>query len=292
MNYKQISKITMYSIIMAIFAITGITLLANSFQDWIKYDSSYLQDPIDWTGNSDRLLPVSVEASRMWQVLSLVICIAMTIAILLQIWKMEETKYKKYYIGSIGIFTWLMLPYTIYIGMKERLYHQFLDYNMQDRDEKLQMSFISFKNGLTGKGKRDALFWNTIFGYFLLLVTIVTTILCLIIIEYVYPPEQIHPIDRVELKPGFTEADYYASLKYQSIFVIWSTFTCVSNFSCFLFMLGFTFFSKKNPFRNNTIMIAVTAYISLVMLVYWVALYPDGYVVPLQWVQTIWTHAV
>ncbi|MGL5308436.1 MAG: DUF1600 domain-containing protein, partial [Metamycoplasmataceae bacterium] len=42
----------------------------------------------------------------------------------------------------------------------------------------------------------------------------------------------------------------------------------------------------------NTIMIAVTAYISLVMLVYWVALYPDGYVVPLQWVQTIWTHAV
>ncbi|MGL5617901.1 MAG: hypothetical protein ACRCWU_02460 [Metamycoplasmataceae bacterium] len=286
------SKITMYSIIMAIFAIIGISLLAMNFQDWITYDSSYLQDPADWTGNSNRLLPVSVEASRMWQVLSLVMCFAMSIAIILQIKQIEEVHYKKLYALSIGIFTWLLLPYTIYLGIKEKLYCQFIDYLSQERNEALQMSFISFKNGIIGRDRRDKLFWNTVFGYFLFLVTIVTTILCLIIVEDVYPPKMIHPIDSVELKPGFTEEDYYASLKHTPIFVIWSTFTCISNFSCFIFMTHFIFFSKKIPFRNNTIMLTVAAYISLVMLVYWVALFPDGYVVPLQWVGTIWTHAI
>ncbi|MGL5643557.1 MAG: hypothetical protein ACRCW3_02170, partial [Metamycoplasmataceae bacterium] len=106
----------------------GISLLAMNFQDWIKYDSSYLQDPIDWNGNSDRLLPVSVEASRMWQVLSLVICFAMSVAIVLQIKQMEDAPYKKLYISSIGIFTWLLLPYSIYIGIKEKLYCQFIEY--------------------------------------------------------------------------------------------------------------------------------------------------------------------
>ncbi|MGL5732743.1 MAG: hypothetical protein ACRCXE_01615 [Metamycoplasmataceae bacterium] len=292
MNYKQISKITMYSIIMAIFAVLGISLLAMGFQDWITYDSSYLQDPADWTGNADRLLPVTVEASRMWQVLSLVMCFVMSIAIVLQIKQMEEAPYKKLYVYSVGIFTWLLLPYTIMIGIKEKLYCQFLDYLAQDRNETLQMSFTSFKKGFTSSGKRDKLFWNTFFGYFLFLVTIVTTVLCLIIVEDVYPPEMIHPIDRVELKPGFTEADYYDSLKHTPIFVIWSTFTCISNFSAFIFMTNFIFFSRKIPFRNNTIMLTVSAYLTLVMLVYWVALFPDGYVVPLQWVGTIWTHAI
>ncbi|MGL5205807.1 MAG: hypothetical protein ACRC7B_02730 [Metamycoplasmataceae bacterium] len=292
MNYKQMSKITICSIIMTIFAIVGISLFTMNFQDWITYDSSYLQDPTDWIGNQDRLLPVSVEASRMWQVLSLVICFAMSFAIILQIKQMEDAPYKKLYISSIGIFTWLLLPYTIYLGIKEKLYCQFIDYLSQNRNEALQMSFISFKNGIMGKGQKDKLFWNTIFGYFLFLVTIVTTVLCLIIVEDVYPPEMIHPIDRVELKPGFTEVDYYASLKLKPIFVIWSTFTCISNFSCFIFMTNFIFFNKMIPFRNNTIMLTIAAYISLVMLVYWVALFPDGYVVPLQWVGTIWTHAI
>ncbi|MGL5592181.1 MAG: hypothetical protein ACRDCJ_02355 [Metamycoplasmataceae bacterium] len=297
MNYKQLSKITIYSIITMVFAIVGILVFSFDYPNWIKYDSSFLVDPVEWTNVSEQLLPMSVQSARLWQAFSLVICIVMIMMTCWEIKKMEKTEYKKYYLASLGVFTWLMLPYTIYIGMKEKAYIKFLDYNSQDREEELQMSFESFKNGISGSGRKDKLFWNTIFGYLVLLVTLISTIFCFLNFNSLFGIEKLNPIDPDILKPGFTVQDYYATLRSQVIFGPLSTFTSLGNYTCFLFMLGFSLFSRKIAFRNNTIMILVASYIFVVLAIYWGYLFPQSlqnneYVILFQWVRTSWTHAV
>ncbi|MGL5732742.1 MAG: hypothetical protein ACRCXE_01610 [Metamycoplasmataceae bacterium] len=297
MNYKQLSKITIYSIITKFFAVIGILIFAFDYPNWSKYDSSFLVDPTEWTNVSEQLLPVAVQAARLWQVFSLVICITMIMMICWEIKKMEDAPYKKYYVASLGIFTWIMLPYTIYIGIKEKAYIKFLDYNSQDRDEELQMSFQSFKNGISGTGERDRLFWNTIFGYFIVLVTLTSTIFCFLDFNSIFGIEKMNPIDPDILKPGFTVQDYYKTIRTQTIFGPLSTFTSLGNYTCFLFMFSFSLFSRKIAFRNNTIMLAVASYIFVVLAIYWGYLFPQSlqnndYVILFQWVRTSWTHAV
>ncbi|MGL6125350.1 MAG: DUF1600 domain-containing protein [Metamycoplasmataceae bacterium] len=297
MNYKQISKITIYSIVMCLFALFGIIMFSIELPNWIKYDSSFLTDPTNFIDPSIELMPVSVQASRLWQVMSLIICILMIILNSWEIKKMEQTNYKKYYISSLGIFTWLLLPYTIYIGVKEGLYSKFLNYNSQDRNEKLQMSFNAFRSGISKNGYRDKLFWNTFFGYFVFLITLVGFVTCFILSENIFKIEELYPISEEELKPGFTISDYYNNLKTDSIFIIYSTFTRLTNISCFIFMLSFVLFNKKNPFRNNSIMIAISSYIFVVLVIFWGYLFPQSlanndYIFDFQWFQTIWTHAV
>jgi hypothetical protein len=50
-----------------------------------------------------------------------------------------------------------MLPYTFYLGLKDKLYSEFIKYNSQDKDATLQFSTKSLISGLKG-GKRDKLF--------------------------------------------------------------------------------------------------------------------------------------
>jgi hypothetical protein len=82
----------------------------------------------------------------------------MSIFSAVEIKRMERSPYKKYYIASLGIFTWLMLPYTIYLGLKHKLYDEFLNYVSQNRVGKRQMSLSAFKAGFQRYGNRNKLF--------------------------------------------------------------------------------------------------------------------------------------
>ncbi|MGL4343184.1 MAG: DUF1600 domain-containing protein [Metamycoplasmataceae bacterium] len=295
MNYKQLSKITIYSVIMAIFAIVGITCFALSLPTFSQYGFNALMDGDVF--NKDNLLPISVQEIRGWSAASLVICILLTSLNIWEIKKMEEASYKKHFIASLGIFTWLMLPYTLYLAIKNKAYQQFFNHISQNRDGKNQISFKALKGGVLNYAKKDHLFWNTVFAIFLFIVTLVGFIFCLIIPEYIFGVEVIHKIDQSQLNPNWTPEEYYNYIKPTGLFDIFIFFTQLTNMTCFLFMLSFLCFHQKIAFRNNTIMIAVTSYIFIVSAIFWAYLFPQAlkdndYVVDFQWVKTTWLHAV
>ncbi len=293
MNYKQISKITIYSIVMVVFAIIGMVIFATDFPNWKTYGWSSLLDPKSF--ETGTLMPVSVQAARAWSAASLIICLLMSGLNALEIKRMQKTNYKKHFVASMGIFTWLIVPYTIYIGIKNKLYEEFFNYISQNRVGMRQLSFGTFKSGLKRNGKRNKLFWNTAFGYFVFLVTIVGFIFCFLISSNFYDFNILNPIPEEGFKPGFSQEQYKAYLENYYIFDTFPFFTQLTNITCFVFMTFFVAFNRKIAFRNNTIMIAVSAYIFIVSAIFWFYLFPtslDNYVLDFQWAKTSWTHAV
>ena len=291
MNYKPISKITIYSTIMLVFAIIGIVIFSTDFPNWKLYGWNDLVDPVSFEGPHVKMLPVSVQAARAWSAASLIICSLMIGFNSMEIKRMEKSNYKKYFVSSIGIFTWLLLPYTIYIGVKNKLYEDYFSYISQNRVGTRQMSLSAFKNGFQKNGKRNMLFWNTTFGYFILLITFIGFIFGFLIFTELWPDKIVIP----ELKPGFSDEQYKAYMENYYIFDTFSYFTQLSNMACFVFMIFFTAFNNKIAFRNNTILIAISSYIFIVSVIFWVYLFPtslDHYTWAFQWAKTSWTHAV
>ncbi len=294
MNYKQISKITIYSTIMLIFAIIGIVIFSTDFPNWKLYGWNDLVDPINFEDPNVKMpISVSIQAARAWSAASLIICLLMIGFNSLEIKRMETSDYKKYFVSSIGIFTWLILPYTIYIGVKNKSYEDYFNYISQNRVGANQMSLNSFKNGFQKNGKRNSLFWNTAFGYFVLLITFIGFIFGFLIFNDLFP--QYIEMPEGGLKPGFSFEEYKSYMETYYIFDTFSYFTQLTNIACFVFMTFFVAFSKKIAFRNNTILIAVSAYIFIVSAIFWVYLFPtslDHYTKAFQWAKTSWTHAV
>ena len=302
MNYKQISKITIYSILIGIFAIVGISCFSISLPTFKEYGFNDLMDPKDFDWN--KLLPISIQEVRAWSLLSLIICILLFCLTGWEIKKMEKTDYKKYFVGSLGIFTWLLIPYILYIGIKDKLYYQFLNYISQNKNEKSQVSFGAIKRGFIDKSKRDKLFWNTIFCWFVFLITLVGLFFCFLLAENLYGVEVIHKIDPNKLNSGWAIGgsgdkliNYYSYLQTAYMFTTFIFFTQLTNISCFIFMFSFLLFSRKIVFRNNTIMILISSYIFVVSAIFWGYLFPQSlsnnkYVTTFQWVKTTWLHAI
>lgn len=304
MNYKQISKITIYSILMGIFAIIGIICFSISLPTFQKYGFDSLKD--EEVFNYKNLIPIYVEQVRAWSLASSVLCILLTSLIIWEIKKMENANYKKYFIASLGVFTWLIIPYIAYIGIKDKLYSKFFEYISENKPEHLQISFSVVKNGIIGKGKKDKVFWNTILGSFIFLVTLVGLFFCFLLAENLYGVSVIHKINPNNLNNGWGEVgatgadklkNYYSYLETTYMFTTFIFFTQLTNISCFVFMFSFLLFSKKNAFKNNTIMILVSSYIFIVSAIFWAYLFPQSlknnkYVEDFQWAKTIWLHAV
>lgn len=295
MNYKQVSKITIFSIIMAIFAIIGITTFAIDFPNWSKYGSDVLIDSIPF--DPSKLIPIHVEEARTLSLFCLIVSLLMTAFIIWETKKMEKTNYKIYFISSMGIFTWLILPYTLYIGFKNKLYSAFWSYLSTNKEGGQQISFNSLKIGFKIGGKRDKLFLNTIFAYFVFSSTLVGFVFTMITAEALFGLKNINPFPN-EGNEWLNEEQYYNYYN-GTPFLLNSFifFTQLSNFSCFLFMTTFILFHNKIIFRNNTIMIATTSYIFVVMSIFWSYLFPKSlsnneYVKDFQWAKTIWLHAV
>ncbi len=300
MNYKEISKISIYSILMGIFSIIGIIYFAISVSSFSEYNFSSLQDSVPF--DYKNLMPVYIQGYRAWSAASMIICILLTSLIIWEIKKMESANYKKYFISSLGVFTWIIIPYTLYIGIKNKSYSQFFNYISQNKVEQLQISFNSIKGGLIGGKIKDKLFWNTVLSVFVFLITLVSFIFCFLITENIYGVDVVRKInpDKLNVGWGASDADklqnYYSYLEQTAIFQILIYFTQLSNIACFIFMSTFILFNKKIMFRNNTIMIGVTSYIFIVSAIYWCYLFPTSFgknhIMVFEWAKTTWLHAV
>lgn len=266
MNYKSISKITIYSILIFIFIIVGLTIFIIDFPNWKNYGWEWL--------SGKEMIPISIQASRAWCLSSLIISLFLMCLIIWEIKKMEMTYYKKYFIASLGIFTWMIIPYIIYIGIKEKSYTLFLNYISKNKDADNQISFNILKNGLIRKCNKNKIFWNTLFCYFVFSITIIDFVFVFLI-----PEPKLSNLENPNNTITFNTFSY---------------FTQLSNMACFFFMLLFVFFHNKIMFRNNTLMISLSGYIFIVSTIFWGGLIfmGENYDGIFAWLKTSWLHAV
>lgn len=266
MNYKTITKISFYSIFLVILTIVSLTILLITLNDWVVYDSKYL------TGENELILPVSVQVYRAILMLSSTLLIATWFATLWEINKIENKKEKLKYFLTGGIFVWTLLPYTFFLAHKNRSYHDFWHYLKEKKDSKEQINLSKWVSSL--KGQKDRLFWNTTIFIFLILVVIVD--FSLIWAKHEYPIND--PSGNI-------------------MFNTFSFFTQWTNFAIIIFVFFFLFAHQTIIFRNNTFLILMTSYITVVGFAFWCYLLPFGSFknassnLP-SLVKTIWLHTV
>ena len=267
MLYKSLSKITFLSIVMIICLTISTTLLATDWNDWIFYDNKYLE------GNPEYFLPISVQTNRTLTIVPFILFIMASLASLWEINKITDSKIKKHYFLTGGLFVWLILPYTFYLAHTTKSFSEFWKYLKTKKEGNEQINFYkwvkSFKNN-----KLDKLFWNTTLFMFLILIVIVDFSLIWLHKSY---------------DPGDTNSNI--------IFNTFSYFTQLTNFAVIIFVCIFSFAHQTITFKNNTLLILMAAYITVVGVIFWSYLLPFGNFkneydhIP-TFVKTVWLHAV
>ena len=245
MSYKSVSKLSFFSIIMIVLLIVGFTIFGVTFNDWIIYDSKYLMN------NENFILPVNVQVSRGIIVATLVLVISTWFASLWEINKINDKQIKRNYFLTGGLFVWTLLPYTILTAYKTQSYQQFWNYLKTKKETTEQINF--YKWGASFKQKKDRLFWNTTLFIFLLLVVSADFIWMWIFKDYdINDPNK------------------------NVLFNTFSYFTQLSNLAVIIFVVLFSFAHQTITFRNNTLLILLAAYITVVGICFWVYLLPFG----------------
>ncbi len=267
MLYKSITKLTFFSIIMIATALVGLIIFGITFNDWIFYDNKYL------LGNPDFILPVNVQVDRTLIVVSLIIYIFCALASLWEINKIQDKKIKKYYFLTGGLFVWLISPYTFYLAYQNKTYQNFWKYLKTKKEANEQINFYKLSSVLKNK-KFDKVFWNTIIFIFLTVIAIVD--FALIWLHQEYNPND--PNSNI-------------------LFNTFSYFTQLTNFAIIIFICIFSFAHQTIIFRNNTLLILMTAYITIVGVMFWGYLLPfgnfkDEYSHLKTFIKTVWLHAV
>ncbi|MGL5617766.1 MAG: DUF1600 domain-containing protein [Metamycoplasmataceae bacterium] len=268
MNFKSVSKITLYSVFSVIILIIGAIILAYTFNDWIKYGPIYLK------GDPDYQLPVSVQAYRAILMLILTLFVLMSV---LSVWEMTKIKNKNIritYFSSIGLLTWILLPYTFFLAAKNKSYSQFWTYLKTKKEAIEQINLATWWLSFNNKKKKDILFWNTTLFLFLILIVLVDFSLIWINMDYTYDD----PNSNI-------------------MFNTFSYFTQWTNFAIIFFVFIFLVAHETIIFRKNTLLILMATYITIVGVVFWSFLIPFGnieesYSILTDLIKTIWLHLI
>jgi len=178
-------------------------------------------------------------------------------------------------LSFFGIIAWVFVPYFFKIARQNQYLKEYFLYLRSDIDSQLNLtvSHSHFFWVLNNKVKKDKLFQNTALFYFTFLIALISFILVMI-------PS---PYDQYKTSNLFL----FDELGY---------FTNTTNIFCFLFLLFMMFSPKNNIFKNNTILILTSAYITIVTLIYWCFLVWTLDIFATKTVTqntiTIWTHTV
>lgn len=268
MDFLKVTKISFYSLFATIFFVVGLYSFIETLDYWtpefldLKYDH-LLQNAI----------PISIQLNRMLAYLCLILSIFVWILIFYNTLKIEDEKDKRILLFSIGIFTWILTPYIIYICVSKKYYQKYFKYISQNYTDQKAFSLKEPKNKI--------LFFNSLFGIFVWMISLVGFL-------YIFLAKS--NLDKENPQSNFFIGEM-------------SFFTNLNNWLVFIFMSFYLFFNKKIIFKQNTLMIGLTAYIVVVCIIFWVLLFPytaegieknyrlsiNG---PTLLIKTIWVHAI
>jgi len=263
--WSKISISSLFQLIMFIFLITFSILTAQTFAQF------------GWGINSDDPAAITRNAQiiRGLFVYSLVFYLAISAYIQFRlIPKNKDEAFK--YLSFFGIISWAFVPYFFKKATHNQYLKEYFAYLRSSIDSQLNLTISHghFFKVLGNKGKKDRLFWNT--GLFYLAFLIALT-------SFGFVMKQASP-DPLSIDNLF-------------LFAKFGYFTNTTNMLCFFLLLFMMFSPKNNIFRNNTILIATSAYITIVGFIYWGYLFPfemDGQLKGTTTgnVISIWTHTV
>ncbi len=186
--------------------------------------------------------------------------------------KIKDESFKA--ISFFGFFSLFLVPYFFKKSINNNYFQEYFIYLKLNIHPDLNstVSHNHFFKLVSSRGKKDKLFWNTLLFYFSFLVAL--TSFCLIMIEFPYNPVETNNI---------------------FLFAKFGYFTNTTNMLCFFILLFMLFSPKNNIFRNNTILITTSAYITIVGLIYWAYLFPVYHIEArsvAQDVRLIWAHTL
>ena len=160
MDFLKVTKISLYSLFATIFFVVGLYSFIETLDYWtpefldLKYDH-LLQNAI----------PISIQLNRMLAYLCLILSIFVWILIFYNTLKIEDEKDKRILLFSIGIFTWILTPYIIYICVSKKYYQKYFEYISQNYTDQKAFSLKEPKNKI--------LFFNSLFGIFVWMISLV-----------------------------------------------------------------------------------------------------------------------
>ena len=269
-SYKvKILGTSSFQLLFLIPWIVMIVLVTKGFNDYgwgINQYPGTLQEALN-----NSTLPINVQLERTWLVI-----LSATLALLWarSIYLLCKLKITSYYY-TIGFFSWVLIPYYCYDCYKNNSFKIFWIRENFDFNNNESISFELLLKDIHQKSL-SKISKNTIFYIFVLTLYLIAFLFINI------------PIlgDNKYLDEYWT----YNCLCY---------FTHLSNILCFFFLIAFPFIQKKRICRDNTILINLSTYITVVGLIYWVALFPfkisNGsfakYTLQHQ-VESIWLHAI
>ena len=126
MDFLRDTKISLYSLYATIFLVVAL----YSFIETLAYWTPELLDL-----KSDHLLqnaiPISIPLNRLWAYLCLILSLFVWILIFYNTLKIVDEKDNRILLFSIGIFTWILTPYIIYICVSKKYYQKYFKYISQ-----------------------------------------------------------------------------------------------------------------------------------------------------------------
>ncbi len=262
--WTKISIFSLLQFIMFILLISFAILTAQTFNEF------------GWGINSPLVDAISPHAQliRGFLVYTLIFYISISLYIQFRlIPKIKNECFKS--IALLGFISWLLVPYFFKRSINNNYFKDYFLYLKLNINPDLNstVSHNHFFKLFSIRGKKDRLFWNTLLFYFTFLVALIS--FCFIMIQM--------PSDPAETSNMF-------------LFAKFGYFTNTTNMICF-FILLFMLFSPKNYiFRNNTILIIMSACITIVGLIYWAYLFPIANDFdsrpPAQNARSVWTHTL
>ena len=260
--WSKISIFSLLQLIMFILLLSFAILTGETFNEF------------GWGINNPDINAISPHAQliRGFLVYALIFYLATSLYIQFRlIPKIKDESFKK--ISFLGFFSWPLIPYFFKRCINNGYFQDYFLYLKLNIHSDLNstVSHTHFFKLISNRGKKDKLFWNTLLFYFSFLVALVS--FCFIMVQF--------PTDPAETSNVF-------------LFAKFGYFTNTTNMICFFVLLFMLFSPKNNIFRNNTILIVISACITFVGLIYWAYLFPTntdfGRNHPAQDTRSIWTH--
>lgn len=263
-------KLLVASVLQLVFLIPWIVFVVLVTKDFNQYGWGVDFNPGTINNLSAGALPVAVQLKRIW-----LLILSSTTALLWARCAYLCFKTDKTYLSTLGIFTWVLVPYLIIKCLRERAYSAYWTWANFNYCNQAAISFKELKYDLR-RGSLTKISKNTIFYLFALWIFIIGFIFIM-----------------MPMQQGAKYLDEFWT------FNALCYFTHQTNILCFLFLCAYPFINKKSICRDNTVQINLTTYITVVGLIYWVALFPgkvssgafQEYSLQHQ-IESVWLHGV
>ncbi len=271
MDFLKICKITIHSLLILICAILGLSFFIVSFPEWKTYGLSFLL----YDHTIENIIPIQTQALRAGSLICLLVFLFSTFSTIFYIKNLEQSDVKKNLLFSCGFLIWIFIPYLFFLIRKNKYHKSFFEY--------LNIDIKKQENNLFFKKNNNNNKIYAIFTCFVFLVSLTSFIFILL-------PIFNFPESRFEIN------DPRSNYLFDSV----SFFTAQINILSFLFLLFFIPLNKKNIFRNNNILLSISSYITFVMIIFWIILFPsiaksgifNRYPNPFFLTVTIWLHLI